>query len=252
MLANSVVSGLLWTACLAKAGKFGENTAGFSDLLLSSADLCLARSNGTRNETTAQSLRLEATPDTAWEHTEPCLVRDGTKFCAFTSHLFGNGRGISVLTSVNRANMLAESKPFLNALHHKDLTDDTRYEHAFIEGKGFGVITTEPIRRGDIIIADTPALMIDSRLNEESFRDICESHILPALEHLPLNHRQRYMNLSTQGQDYDDVETIRQVALTNSFNVVMDDDSFYAVFAESMLPRFLRNLVKNPQARPPD
>jgi hypothetical protein len=176
-----------------------------------------------------------------WSKTGPCFKNGTDEHCVYHSSTFAKGRGTSILTTPERAAYIAKSEAF--RLSEEELRVRNKMTSKVkvvpIPGKEYGVVATERIFRGDRIISETVSLMIDYG----SFEDVPSQDLLRiqgvGVDYLPTNHRLRYLNMSTHGADVPYLEKIEKILVTNAFDVELDDeeeDSFYAIFAESELP----------------
>lgn len=140
-----------------------------------------------------------------WTHSTPCF-RDSEsdqELCVFTDTSFADGRGISLVTTLERANYLASNRAFTEpeVLHglNQDLlrTAPAKYEVRPVPGKGMGVVATTHILRGELIMANTASYMIDyavfNGLSPEEYTDL-QAH---AVDHLPASHRAAILALSS-------------------------------------------------------
>ncbi|SPQ22831.1 7e59549a-6beb-4047-8fcb-2e89e6e6e9e0 [Thermothielavioides terrestris] len=119
-------------------------------------------------------------------------------------------------------------------------TVPAKYEMREIPGKGMGLVATEHIRRGDLILANTASLMIDYR----AFNELTEAQYTElqaqAVSSLPSAHRAALLNLSTHSSrdGLADAELVNKIAATNSFDIdPWPDDtdqhhSFFVLFPE--------------------
>ncbi|GAB1320204.1 hypothetical protein MFIFM68171_10414 [Madurella fahalii] len=182
----------------------------------------------------------------AWTHTSPCfqLLSSNQEYCVFTDTNFADGRGISLIMGARRANYLATSpafvEPELNRGVNQDLnrTIPAKYKVQEIPGKGMGVVATEHIRRGDLIIANTLSLLIDLEaysLPKDEYLQLEAA----AVDHLPSAHRAALLALSTHDEaNLPHAEHIDKLIDTNSFNIYPDDgdeegsDTMFGVFPE--------------------
>lgn len=139
-----------------------------------------------------------------WTHSSPCFrdFESDQELCVFTDTNFADGRGISLVTTTERANYLASNPAFTEpeTLHglNQDLvwTTPAKYEVRPVPGKGMGVVATALIRRGELIMANTASYMIDyavfNGLSPEEYTHL-QAH---AVDHLPAAHRAAILDLS--------------------------------------------------------
>ncbi len=179
-----------------------------------------------------------------WTHSSPCFrdTNGTSEYCAFSSATFAENRGITILTSSERARYfrqrLAFTKPEVIKGVNQDFVQDRTpvYKVVPIPGKDLGVVATKPLHRGDLIISNTASIMIDyGALEAVPPSDMLELQAA-GLGHLPNEHLARILNLSTHGHIDDYLKRVEKLLATNAFDIEVGDDeedSFYVVFPES-------------------
>ncbi|KAK4661630.1 uncharacterized protein QC763_706210 [Podospora pseudopauciseta] len=182
-----------------------------------------------------------------WTHTTPCFTspQPDTSICVFTDNNFANGRGASFITTPRRAEYLATTPAFVDQDLVKNINQDlhrtapSKYEKHQIPGKGMGLIAKVHIHRGDLIMANTPSLMIDYRAFEDLPKEEYRQLQAAAVDQLPDLHREHIMALSTHdGIERTHIERIDKICSTNAFDIDPDSDDetqdhgFYVVFPE--------------------
>ncbi|RDW59127.1 hypothetical protein BP5796_12051 [Coleophoma crateriformis] len=133
---------------------------------------------------------------------------------------------MSLITTVARAKFIASQPAFANLDGIKTLpqTIPPNYKMKEIPGKGIGLEATHDIKQGQLIMADTPSLMVDSRIFK--WLPAKERRLLQtaAVEHLPEAHQAAIMQLTphvdTTGMPKDEI--VGKIALVNSFDVIPD------------------------------
>ncbi|TLS21165.1 uncharacterized protein PpBr36_10476 [Pyricularia pennisetigena] len=132
-----------------------------SDPICSTADVIAQK-----QATTGRHVTDESSP---WTSISNC-ARNGTgpiEFCVFYAGGFANNRGVSIITSPERAKSIAKlpafTNPELTAHTNKDLDHnyDPVYKSVMIPGKGVGLVAAKTLYRGDRIMSSTPAIVID-------------------------------------------------------------------------------------------
>lgn len=189
-----------------------------------------------------------------WTHTSPCITSSTSsqkQYCVFSDSAFASGRGTTLVTSPKRAAYMSRSTPAftnpnLTLTINQDLTGTTstipaKYTVQAIPGKGLGVIATTFIARGELIMANTPSIMIDYG----AFADLAEEEYLSlqasGIDVLPPSHRERVLSLSTHDSGDSNLtftQQVEKVINTNAFDIdPLEDDEeqehgFYVVFPE--------------------
>lgn len=119
-------------------------------------------------------------------------------------------------------------------------TEPAKYKMERIEGKGMGVIATSFINRGELIMANTPSLMIDYGAFDDLEKEEYLALQAKAVDALPEGHREMFMRLSTHDEegDFSYLELVERVVNTNAFDIDPDqgdeeqEHGFYVVFPE--------------------
>lgn len=175
----------------------------------------------------------------AWTRASSCSANGTEEYCIFTSSTFANGRGISVLTSPDRAEYIANLPAFTKQDRLKDYNKDqgerSKFKMVHVPGKDMGVVATEPFQRGDHIMSFTPAIVIDYA----AFENIEASDIhrlqAEAIDLLPQDLRSRFLNLSTHDGAEGYYQRVDKILSTNAFDVEIQDGKdagLYVVFPE--------------------
>ncbi|RDW74233.1 hypothetical protein BP5796_07675 [Coleophoma crateriformis] len=178
-----------------------------------------------------------------WTSSLPCIkgIFSDEEICVFTDSNFAQGRGISLLTTPARAQFIASQPAFTNSALIKDVNPDlaqtvpTNYKMKEIPGKGMGLEAIRHMKQGQLIMANTPSLMIDYRSFE--WLPVQDHQLLQtmAVEYLPEAHQAAIMQLST----HDDVtdmpkdKIISKITSTNSFDIIPhreDPEQDYKLF----------------------
>lgn len=179
-----------------------------------------------------------ATPSlpSPWNSEVECVtveVEDATEsYCVYSSHAFADGRGISVLTTPDRAEYIARLPAFTKAgaLFGVNAEPSPPYEERELPGRGRGLIANKTLHRGDRIFAYTPILMLD----EEAYEDLAEEDWQRlekmAVNALPPGAHKKFWELFGWPKMKDPVSD--RVG-TNAFGVTMDESmEYFGIFPE--------------------
>jgi len=158
-------------------------------------------------------------------------VHDGIgNFCVYTRQKFSNGRGISIFTRPHIAEKFASLAPLydpstLNGINNADGPWYTKS----LPGKGTGMLAKHDLKRGDLITAFTPVLLVHP---EKYLSTLAREALLrKAIGQLPVATRDAYLNLATI---YGDPTTIVQDVLkANTFEVQVGGEMHLAIFPET-------------------
>ncbi|KAK2067066.1 hypothetical protein P8C59_000832 [Phyllachora maydis] len=97
-----------------------------------------------------------------WTTTPLCSTTDSTDYCLFATSAFRNGHGISLVSSPHVAAELAGHDAFADAPDpRRPRPPKWRLDHVG-GGRGRGAVASGPVRRGEVIVADVPALLLDT------------------------------------------------------------------------------------------
>ncbi|KAF2279762.1 SET domain-containing protein [Westerdykella ornata] len=187
---------------------------------------------------------LKETDYSPWTTPPQCFTNANltSPICVFTDATFASGRGISIITTAERAYALL-NKP---AFTHPDLLSSVNinqnqnhthsappYELRNIPGRGRGLIATRTLHRGDPIFASTPILLLDAAAydlapNETSFLTNL------AIANLPTASRVQFWKLlghsaSSSSSSSSDPNPIESRITTNAFQVSINDVEHYAL-----------------------
>lgn len=180
-------------------------------------------------------------PNSAWTRASSCTGNGTEEYCVFVSSTFGNGRGLSVVTSPERAEYIANLPAFTNslALERANKEPDPAqapYAYVHVPGKDMGVVATRPIYRGDHLMTFTPALIVDYGAFENLAEGDTQRLQTEAIDHLPNDLRVKFLNLSTHDGASNHLERVDKILKTNAFDIEIGDaneNGLYVVFPES-------------------
>jgi len=176
-----------------------------------------------------------------WRHSSPCFQGSEyeAQYCVFIDVNFAGGRGLSIITTRQRADYLATlpafTVPDTTTGFNLDFTrlGSIKFEVRDIPGKGKGIIATDYIRRGERILANTASLMIDYAVFSDLDYNIYTELQAYAVDHLPLAHRDAILNLSSHNAtNLTYTQLLDRIIATNMFDIEPDeDDPFEEPFA---------------------
>jgi hypothetical protein len=166
--------------------------------------------------------------DSSWSTPPECAMdlANTEAYCAFNSHAFASGRGISILTTPRQISEILELPAFRDHNLHSNLDANDYSAPAFaaqeIPNHGIGLIANRTIARGETLMMFTPAFLItDDMYTEvnETERHRLQRH---AFDHLPEPLSKTAYGLAVQGQDIDRIDDILD---TNSFGLYINTPS---------------------------
>jgi hypothetical protein len=193
-----------------------------------------------------------------WPISNPCAPNGTRAYCVYSHPGFASGRGISIMTSAQRAIAIAKSAAFASleeeqreAEHDLPLNAGEKESSPLwrvqdVPGKGKGLVAQRSLEAGDHIMSATPSVMIDY----DVFTGVADAAELWALQvaavaGLSDDHRDIFLGLSTHDDDFaNHAERVSKIILTNSFDIPLggivpkrseeeNDENFYTVFPES-------------------
>ncbi|KAJ2906201.1 hypothetical protein MKZ38_002626 [Zalerion maritima] len=164
----------------------------------------------------------EPKANATWSHTSPCFQNGEEEYCVFTSSSFAGNRGISIVTTPKHAEDMIHLPAFQHSLDFQHLNADIDLEPHFrvemIPGKGFGLVANRSINRGDRILGNTASTMLDYEAFEAIRGEDVERPQVAMVKNLRTKHRERYMNLSTHGEEAGGYEKrVAELMSTNAF-----------------------------------
>lgn len=175
----------------------------------------------------AVSLTNSSSP---WTSQDNCHNNTET-FCVFSSKAFASGRGISIITTSDRAENFQQLPAFVDedALSGVNEQPSPPFEEKELPGRGRGLIANKTLHRGDRIFAHNPILMLDSEIFGE-----LETEEWLELEHAAVNNlppRTKEMFSALYGSPVTDPVSDR--IDTNAFVLDLHGVTYYAVFPET-------------------
>ncbi|KAK0624315.1 hypothetical protein B0T14DRAFT_602675 [Immersiella caudata] len=164
-----------------------------------------------------------STSPSPWSRGPICRRAGHSEYCAFTHSTFSSNTSISLITTPSRI-LLLGSQPPLNLTLPSDQSPPAippPYKDIFIPGKGIGLVASEPIRSGRLVMAATPAVMVD----DKAFRGLRKGDLAmllgQAIVQLPAEHSGRFMNLSADARAGDEgegqLDRVWKIFSTNAF-----------------------------------
>ncbi|KAK0648101.1 hypothetical protein B0T16DRAFT_325814 [Cercophora newfieldiana] len=162
-----------------------------------------------------------------WSRGPICRRAGHSEYCAFTHSSFSSGTGISLITTPSRILLLGSQPPLNLTIHSTPESQPPAnpqappYKDVPIPGKGIGLVATEPIRAGRLVMAATPAVMVD----DKAFRGLRKEDLAmllgQAIVSLPAEHSGRFLNLSADARAADEgqgqLDLVWKIFSTNAF-----------------------------------
>ncbi|KAM4055841.1 SET domain-containing protein [Hirsutella rhossiliensis] len=177
-------------------------------------------------------LAVPAQSEPSWASEAECITNadETPPYCVFTSHTFANGRGVSILTTPNRAKTLQRVPAFVDAeaMAGTNLEASPPFEERVLPGRGRGLIANKTLHRGDRIFAYSPILVLD----EDAFQNLDEDKWIAletvAVAKLPLATRELFWELHGEPS----VHPISDRIDTNAFEIEIGESTNYIVVPE--------------------
>ncbi|KJZ75329.1 hypothetical protein HIM_05255 [Hirsutella minnesotensis 3608] len=154
---------------------------------------------------------------------------DGEQYCVFASQSFSDGRGISIITTPERARRLEKLPAFTDkAAMARINTMTPPFEERALPGRGFGIIANKTLYRGDPIFVNTPMLILDS----DAYTNVEEDEMTylqrAAVRHLPQPLQDMFWALHHDGK----MDPVKERINLNAFEFDLDDEQHYIVNPE--------------------
>ncbi|KND92708.1 SET domain-containing protein 5 [Tolypocladium ophioglossoides CBS 100239] len=167
-----------------------------------------------------------------WTFQGSCVTPENVteSYCVYSSRGFADGRGISILTTPERAEIIRRLPAFVEAgaLSRVNTDASPPYEERELPGRGRGLIANKTLHRGDQIFAHTPILIVD----EEAWQDAETKQWIEmqkaAVNGLPPASKEQFWELF--GQPGEDPVSSR--VDTNAFSIDINETTHSAVLPE--------------------
>ncbi|WEW56018.1 hypothetical protein PRK78_001453 [Emydomyces testavorans] len=169
-----------------------------------------------------------------WASQPECHTFENTtqSFCVYSSHAFANSRGISILTTPDRAEYIQQLPAFIQpvALSGVNKQSSPPYEERQLPGKGRGLIANKTLYRGDRIFAHTPVLILDADADDFEYMDEKKWVKMEneATDRLPPRTRELFWELFGEPV----LDPVADRINKNAFEIEIDEETHYAVFPE--------------------
>ncbi|TVY40909.1 SET domain-containing protein [Lachnellula occidentalis] len=156
-----------------------------------------------------------------WSREPQCLTENMTNesYCVYTNERFANGRGISFFTTPSIAakvtRLLAFTDPKLHN-HVNKFDDDPPWEMRNIPGRGNGLFATRTLRRGDLILANTPMGVYQSDAFFPDY-ELGYKYLRKTFDQLPKSSREIFMRMATHSPGDAVMERINTNAFAGDF-----------------------------------
>ncbi|KAI2780228.1 SET domain-containing protein [Daldinia loculata] len=178
-----------------------------------------------------------SSPLKAWKSGGLCRGARADKFCVFTNEVFNRGEGVSVITTSKSISTIS-TRPAFIADEHAEIDSKSKlaipYREVEIPGKDIGLVATRAIRAGELIMARTPAIMVNEKAINTLGKKVVSELLVGAVENLPSQHRESLLKLSTHSSTSDYGDKLYKILQTNSFRTGYHDgiNPFYSLFTE--------------------
>ncbi|OAA57463.1 hypothetical protein SPI_07122 [Niveomyces insectorum RCEF 264] len=136
--------------------------------------------------------------------------KEGVTFCAFVHPSFSNGQGLAVVTTAERLRAIAarpvfvtndstsgEWPPPYDAASAASAPLGIAWRAEAIPGKDIGVVAARTIRRGERVMARTPAVMVDGHAVDALTVAAFTALLNDGAQRLPADHSAHFYSLST-------------------------------------------------------
>ena len=168
-----------------------------------------------------------------WSNKATCtdlLAGISDNLCVYTNASFSKGRGISIFTTPQIASHFNNLPVLQDATALTGINEATgAWYTRSIPGKGIGMLASHSLKRGDLITAYTPILLVYMESVLSTMER--EKYLRVAVEQLPQSSREAYYKLATI---YGHAETIVQDVLkANTFEVEIGGHRHMAIFPET-------------------
>ncbi|KAH7398348.1 hypothetical protein BKA66DRAFT_408109 [Pyrenochaeta sp. MPI-SDFR-AT-0127] len=151
-----------------------------------------------------------------WSHEPFCVAGQTKRYCTHTTSNFRNGHGLSIIANPIAAKAIASAFP---ASKKAQQVSEEALEVRSIPGKGKGLVSSEPIKKGATILLDSPRIIASAQFPSHIARVQGHSLFNTIVDHLPKLDRELVLSLdkSLGGTD------IENVMKTNAFACQLND-----------------------------
>ena len=178
---------------------------------------------------------LDPTSFSPWTHRPFCIEAADSPWCVFTnadpSHPFVGGtnhHGISIVTTPDQA---AGSMNLLEHIRMTTAITKRPYKLVPIPGKGLGAITTEKIRKGQVVLVDRAMVLSAAEYPDEVLREEVQALLGMAVDQLP--HPEKVYGLSRKGRaEEEGFSDVEDLLLSNSFLIEVGESVFMGLFPD--------------------
>jgi hypothetical protein len=203
---------------------------------LSTVNICSSVSGYVQYASVVQvTFRSQEQDHTPWSNPPICtnvLESINDKLCVYTNTSFSNGRGISIFTTPQLANMFTSLPAFQDpaTADAQDINIPTdTWRATSIPNKGIGIIASKPLDFKDCITAHTPAFL--AYLEDELSTLDREKWWSTAIEQLPAKIRKQFLALSYVYGD--ERVRVQDIVKANTFQVEVGGVNHLAIFPET-------------------
>jgi len=173
----------------------------------------------------------------------PRSVGSKQKFCVYSSSVFNDNAGVSIVTTPEAAASLADAVsnpiPAWHSTNHLarggELTAEQQaplsYKIVSMPGKGKGVIATRDIAQLEPIMVSFPAMFVDNEFlpRQEDEAPVESWRVFQRALH-QLSDKNRFVKLATSRGD--DVHIVEDVCRTNAFGLTILDRELKGLYPE--------------------
>ncbi|KAK6951975.1 hypothetical protein Daesc_006501 [Daldinia eschscholtzii] len=183
-----------------------------------------------------------SSPLKKWKSGGICRGARADKFCVFTNEVFNRGEGVSIITTARSISTISTRPAFLTDKAEaidSNSKSAVPYREVEIPGKDIGLVATRAIRAGELIMARTPAIMVNENAINTLGKKVVSELLIRAADNLPSQHRESLLKLSTHGSTSDYGDKLYKILQTNSFRTGYHDgiNPFYSLFTEEVVAK---------------
>ncbi|KLU82403.1 hypothetical protein MAPG_01475 [Magnaporthiopsis poae ATCC 64411] len=170
-------------------------------------------------------------PTTSWDGPRACVG----SYCVHSNAALG---GIVLLTTEKNARRVMEVQPSKPGASDSGSLQETPFVERALPGKGLGLAAKRHIRRGELVMVEAPAMLVQKRVLEDRSGRYIESLDLAARS-LPAARRKAFMRQGRAG-DGEGGYQILDILLTNSFRLSLAGEGEAAGFHYGNYPNASR------------
>ncbi|KAL8371077.1 hypothetical protein RB595_001097 [Gaeumannomyces hyphopodioides] len=186
--------------------------------------------NDTQKQQQRERERQQRSVDMSWRGPHFCVA----DMCVYSNPSFSQGRGVVVVGTARGAEAVANALDVARQPPppREPAAGAVQFEQKEVPGKGLGLVAARPIRRGELIMARPPVIVV----HQDAIDMEAEAARLrlydAAMAQLPQGTVEDFLSLAVQSATKDRGRKVKDIMDTNSFNTVVGGLSHVASYLD--------------------